>query len=120
MTTIKSDIGQAEPRRRRRIGIPRSIWALGFVSMFMDISSEMIHSLLPLFMVQVLGTSMVAVGLIVGQLATRNRLHRDRAARYPSGFVRLTALRLCFLCDRRRSRSQARAPRLWIARAPAP
>ena len=37
---------------------------LGFVSMLMDISSEMIHSLLPLFMVQVLGTSMIAVGLI--------------------------------------------------------
>ncbi|PTU54146.1 MFS transporter, partial [Pseudomonas plecoglossicida] len=42
--------------------IPRSVWALGFVSMFMDISSEMIHALLPLYMVTVLGTSVVAVG----------------------------------------------------------
>ena len=46
--------------------IPTGVWVLGFVSMLMDISSEMIHSLLPLFMVQVLGTSMVAVGLIEG------------------------------------------------------
>lgn len=34
--------------------------------MFMDISSEMIHALLPLYMVSVLGTSVVAVGLIEG------------------------------------------------------
>lgn len=46
--------------------IPKGIWALGFVSMLMDISSEMIHSLLPLFMVTVLGTSVFAVGLIEG------------------------------------------------------
>jgi MFS family permease len=46
--------------------IPRSIWALGFVSLLMDISSEMIHSLLPLFMVGVLGASSLAVGLIEG------------------------------------------------------
>ena len=47
-------------------GIPRGIWVLGFVSMLMDISSEMIHSLLPLFMVTVLGTSVFVVGLIEG------------------------------------------------------
>ncbi|KIY38523.1 MULTISPECIES: MFS transporter [unclassified Pseudomonas] len=46
--------------------MPRSVWALGFVSMFMDISSEMIHALLPLYMVTVLGTSVVAVGVIEG------------------------------------------------------
>lgn len=46
--------------------IPSSIWVLGFVSMLMDISSEMIHSLLPLFMVTTLGTSAFAVGLIEG------------------------------------------------------
>lgn len=46
--------------------VPRSVWALGFVSMFMDISSEMIHALLPLYMVAVLGTSVLAVGLIEG------------------------------------------------------
>lgn len=47
-------------------GIPAGIWALGFVSMLMDISSEMIHALLPLYMVSVLGTSAFAVGIIEG------------------------------------------------------
>src|SRR6516162_2381129 len=46
--------------------IPRSIWALGFVSMFMDTSSEMIHSLLPVYLVTVLGTSNLTVGFIEG------------------------------------------------------
>jgi len=46
--------------------IPRSIWALGGVSLLMDISSEMIHSLLPVYMVAVLGTSVLMVGLIEG------------------------------------------------------
>ena len=46
--------------------IPPGVWVLGFVSMLMDISSEMIHSLLPLFMVSVLGASALAVGLVEG------------------------------------------------------
>jgi MFS family permease len=46
--------------------IPKGIWVLGFVSLLMDISSEMIHSLLPLFMVTTLGTSVFAVGIIEG------------------------------------------------------
>ncbi|MEI7950268.1 MAG: MFS transporter [Gammaproteobacteria bacterium] len=46
--------------------MPAGIWMLGFVSMLMDISSEMIHSLLPLFMVGVLGASAFTVGLIEG------------------------------------------------------
>jgi MFS family permease len=50
----------------RRRGIPAGIWALGFVSMFMDISSEMIHALLPIYMVTTLGTSTLAVGIIEG------------------------------------------------------
>lgn len=50
--------------RLRRV--PRTIWALGLVSMFMDISSEMIHSLLPVFLVAGLGASPALVGLIEG------------------------------------------------------
>ena len=46
--------------------LPGGIWVLGFVSLLMDISSEMIHSLLPMFMVTALGTSVFAVGLIEG------------------------------------------------------
>ena len=46
--------------------VPRSVWAIGFVSMFMDISSEMIHSLMPIFLVGTLGASVALVGLIEG------------------------------------------------------
>src|SRR6266498_154256 len=46
--------------------IPPGIWALGFVSLLMDISSEMIHALLPVYLVTVLATSMVTVGIIEG------------------------------------------------------
>lgn len=47
-------------------GIPRGIWALGLVSLLMDLSSELIHSLLPVFLVTALGASTMAVGLIEG------------------------------------------------------
>jgi MFS family permease len=53
-------------RTGARRGIPAGIWALGSVSMLMDISSEMIHALLPVYMVAVLGTSILAVGAIEG------------------------------------------------------
>ena len=46
--------------------IPRGVWALGIVSMLMDISSEMIHALLPLYLVVGLGASALAVGVIEG------------------------------------------------------
>lgn len=46
--------------------LPAGIWGLGFVSMFMDISSELVHSLLPIFMATALGTSFVTIGIIEG------------------------------------------------------
>lgn len=46
--------------------IPRTVWALGLVSFFMDVSSETIHSLLPLFLTGTLGVSVALVGLIDG------------------------------------------------------
>jgi MFS family permease len=46
--------------------LPAGIWALGFVSLLMDISSELIHSLLPVFLVTTLGTTVLVVGLIEG------------------------------------------------------
>jgi MFS family permease len=46
--------------------IPSAVWALGFVSLLMDTSSEIIHALLPVYLVTVLGASMVTVGLIEG------------------------------------------------------
>lgn len=54
------------PMTRVHSHIPPGVWVLGFVSMLMDISSEMIHSLLPLFMVTILGASTIAVGLVEG------------------------------------------------------
>lgn len=54
-----------QPSRTRR-QIPRGIWVLGFVSLLMDVSSEMIHALLPIYLVTVLGVSTIAVGLIEG------------------------------------------------------
>jgi MFS family permease len=46
--------------------IPGTVWALGLVSLFMDLSSELVHALLPLYMTAVLGASMVAVGVVEG------------------------------------------------------
>jgi MFS family permease len=54
--------GEAPAARR----IPSAVWMLGFVSLFMDVSSEMIHSLLPVFMVTTLGASALAVGIVEG------------------------------------------------------
>ena len=46
--------------------IPLGVWMLGFVSLLMDTSSELIHALLPLYMVGALGASMLLVGIIEG------------------------------------------------------
>ncbi len=46
--------------------IPKTVWVLGLVSMFMDISSEIIHALLPIFMTTTLGLSVAMVGLVDG------------------------------------------------------
>ena len=50
----------------RRSPLPAAIWALGFTSLFMDVSSEMIHALLPLYITGTLGAGVFAVGLIEG------------------------------------------------------
>ena len=55
---------KSSPGMNRRL--PAGIWALGFVSLFMDVSSELIHSLLPVFMATTLGASMIAIGFIEG------------------------------------------------------
>jgi len=46
--------------------IHRTVWVLGFVSLLMDISSEIVHSLLPIFLVSVIGASVQVVGLLEG------------------------------------------------------
>ena len=49
-----------------RPAIPRGIWILGFVSLLMDVSSEMIHGLLPVYLTASLGASALVVGIIEG------------------------------------------------------
>ena len=49
-----------------RSAIPAGVWTLGFVSMLMDSSSELIHSLLPLYLAGTLGASALTIGLIEG------------------------------------------------------
>nr|WP_249815509.1 MULTISPECIES: MFS transporter [unclassified Bradyrhizobium] len=73
MTFLPEDEGQGEGHdvtttapNAARAGLPRGIWVLGFVSMLMDISSEMIHALLPVYLVTVLGASTLTVGFIEG------------------------------------------------------
>ncbi len=56
----RTDAGPARTR------MPAAIWALGLVSLLMDISSELIHSLLPVFLVTALGASAFSVGLMEG------------------------------------------------------
>lgn len=46
--------------------VPRAVWVLGFVSLLMDTSSEMIHAYLPVFLVSTLGASATFVGLVEG------------------------------------------------------
>jgi MFS family permease len=54
------------PHAVPRPPLPMGIWVLGFVSLLMDVSSELIHSLLPVFLVTTLGASVLVVGLIEG------------------------------------------------------
>lgn len=46
--------------------LPGGVWALGFTSLFMDTSSELVHSLLPVFLATVLGASMTTIGVLEG------------------------------------------------------
>lgn len=59
-------MSEASPPPARRAAIPRTVWALGLVSFFRDLSSETIHALLPLFLTTTLGASVVLVGIIDG------------------------------------------------------
>jgi MFS family permease len=55
-----------QAKQRSPAKLPGSVWALGLVSLCMDMSSEMIHGLLPVFLVGTLGVSAFALGLIEG------------------------------------------------------
>jgi hypothetical protein len=53
-------------KRRPRLAIPRTAWMPGGVSLLMDVSSEMIHSLLPVFLTVALGASADTLGISEG------------------------------------------------------
>lgn len=57
---------ETSTRRATWQSIPTGVWALGLVSLLMDLSSEMIHALLPVYLITVLGTSALTVGIIEG------------------------------------------------------
>ena len=66
---MEGSVTQDQPPRipsRTLRAVPAAIWALGLVSLFMDTSSELVHSLLPVFMTSVLGASMVTIGVVEG------------------------------------------------------
>ncbi len=76
-----------------RPAIPRTVWVLGFVSLLMDMSSEVYHALLPAFLTVTLGLPVVAMGAI------------DGVAEATASFAKLAAGRLS-------DRSRRRKP--WI------
>jgi MFS family permease len=79
--------------RKNRTPLPRTVWVLGFVSLFMDLSSEIYHSLLPAFVTIVLGLPVTALGAV------------DGVAEATSNFAKLFSGRLS-------DRSQRRKP--WV------
>jgi MFS family permease len=82
-----------ERAMRKRSALPRNVWILGFVSLLMDLSSEIYHALLPLFITVTLGLPVVALGAI------------DGIAEATSSFAKLASGRLS-------DRSRRRKP--WI------
>lgn len=72
--------------------IPAGVWALGLVSLFMDLSSEMIHSLLPVYLVTVLGTSALTVGFIEGIAEATGQITRIFSGALSDRFGRRKAL----------------------------
>lgn len=62
--SVATDV--ANPPRRRLAGVDRTVWALGFTSLLTDISSEMISSILPLYLVLHLGMSPLMFGVVDG------------------------------------------------------
>lgn len=61
-----SDIKENSTERVTLRQLPRNVWAVGFTSFFMDISSEMVLNILPLFLANVLGVQTSIIGLIEG------------------------------------------------------
>ncbi|MEJ1159764.1 MFS transporter [Prosthecomicrobium sp. N25] len=74
--------------------IPRTVWALGFTSLFMDVSSEMIHGLLPVFLVGVLGASATMLGILEGVAEATAQIVKVFSGWISDRFARRKALAL--------------------------
>ena len=61
-----ADSNRLMPAPAARPKIPRTVWILGFVSLLMDLSSEIYHALLPVFVTVTLGLPVVVLGAIDG------------------------------------------------------
>lgn len=79
--TLPTSTPEAD-RARPRAPVPRTVWVLGCVSLLMDLSSEIVHALLPLFLTTTLGASVAVVGLIDGFAESTSS-----AAKVVSGYV---------------------------------
>ena len=81
-------------------GLPRAVWALGLTSLFMDTSSELIHGLLPVFLVVTLGASATALGVIEGIAKDEVRLAKLPKALDGFSIVQLSDLHVGLTIDR--------------------
>lgn len=59
-------MARISPQRSGLHAVPATVWALGLASLLMDASSELVHSLLPIFMASVLGVSTLTIGVVEG------------------------------------------------------
>ena len=76
---MKSNNGTSAPLPGIARQLPRNIWALGLVSMFMDISSELVHSLLPIFMTSVPSATFFAGSIFAAATAIGLALRREES-----------------------------------------
>ena len=64
-----------------KLGLPRPVWLLGWVSLVTDMASEMIYPLLPIFLTRVLGASAMSLGVIEGVAEAANSVLKIAAGR---------------------------------------
>ena len=62
--TEKEQINDVKNQKQSVKDLPRNIWAVSLTSFFMDVSSEMVINILPLFLSNVLGVKTNIIGLI--------------------------------------------------------
>ena len=98
--------------------LPRAVWALGLTSLFMDTSSELIHGLLPVFLMVTLGASATALGLIEGIAEATAQITRVFSGWLSDALGKRKALDRCGLRSRRRDQAALPARQLDRSRPP--